>query len=305
MKFINNILLACILIGLSGCKSRTLQEEPADSAVKTPVTLAGLETGSISETISLNATSVYLRKSIIKANANGYVEKVFVNIGDQVKAGSPLFRIRTKEADALGQWNGQDSLLSVKGEIFLPAPVSGMITSIAAQSNSYLNDGDEIAEMADRNSFVFILHVPFELREFTRIGADCQIVLPDALTLKGKITSRLSEVDPLSQTQSYIVTAQSNSLLPENLAVTILVNRNTCEKAQIIDKTCVLSDETMENFWVMKLINDTTATKIMVKKGISTETKIQILQPVFNIDDRFVNAGSYGLPDTANILISK
>ncbi len=304
MKFASNILILAVLLG-SGCKSRNTQEEPADTVVKTPVTISFVEFSSIRETISLNATSAYLRKNEIKANVNGYVEKVFVNIGDQVNAGSPLFRIKTKEAEVLGQLNGNDSLLRIKGEVMIFAPASGIITSITAQLNSYVNDGDAAASMADQKSFVFILHVPYELRAYTTIGTPCQIVLPDSARLAGAITSRLSEVDPASQTQSYIVTPQSNQSLPENLVVTVVVNRNTSENTQILEKSCVLSDETMENFWVMQLLDDTTAVKIPVKKGISTDSKIEILAPVFVRGDRFVNSGSYGLPDTANVLISK
>ena len=267
--------------------------------------MSSVEFSSISESISLNATSAYLRKNEIKANVNGYVEKVFVNVGDQVKAGSPLFRIKTKEAEALGHLNGSDSLLGIKGEVMINAPASGIITAITAQVNTYVSDGEAAGFMADQKSFVFVLHVPYELRGYTATGTSCKIVLPDSTELSGTITSRLSEVDPASQTQSYIVTAQSNPTLPENLVVTVVLNRKTSEHARILEKSSVLSDETMENFWVMKLINDTTAVKIMVKRGITTDTKIEILSPAFSSDDRFVNSGSYGLPDTANIVISK
>jgi hypothetical protein len=305
MKFFHNILIIAVLVGISGCKNRNNQQEPADTVVKTPVTISAVEFNVITETISLNATSVYLRKNEIKSNVNGYVERVYVGIGDEVKAGVPLFKIRTKEAEALGQFNTGDSLLSIQGGVMIFAPASGIVASITAQENSYVNDGDVTASMADQKSFVFILHVPYELRGYTRIGTPCQVYLPDSAKLDATITSRLPEVDPLSQTQGYIVTCRVNPLLPENLVVTIVVNRNTSVNAQILDKACVLSDETMENFWVMQVINDSTAVKVRIKKGISTDSKVEILEPVFVKGDRFVNSGSYGLSDTANIVISK
>ncbi|MCX6223207.1 MAG: HlyD family efflux transporter periplasmic adaptor subunit, partial [Bacteroidia bacterium] len=214
MNFNSNILILAGLLAITACKSRNVKEEPADTVVKTPVTISVFDFGSISETISLNATSAYQRKNEIKANVNGYIQKVFVNIGDQVKAGDPLFRIKTKEAEVLGQISGNDSLLGIRGEIIVSAPASGIITSITTQVNSYVNDGDASASMADQKSFVFVLHVPYELRGYTSIGTKCQIVLPDSARLAGTITSRLSEVDPASQTQSYIVTPQSNPSLP-------------------------------------------------------------------------------------------
>jgi hypothetical protein len=292
-------------MGSAGCKRGGKQDESAALAVKTPVTVTELEFNTIIETITLNATSAYLRKNEVKSNVNGYVEKVFVNIGDEVKAGSPLFRIKTKEAEALSQFIGKDSLLGIKGEVVITAPASGIISSITAQANSYVNDGEIAGIMADQKSFAFILHVPYEFRQYTSIGTECSIILPDSSSIPGKIASKLAEIDVASQTQSYLIFPQKNPSIPENLAVTVVLNRNTSKNAQIIDKTCVLSDETMENFWVMKLINDTTAVRVPVRKGISTDRKIEILEPVFVHGDRFVNMGSYGLPDTANILISK
>lgn len=305
MKLFGNLVILTVLLGVPGCMNRSQPEEPADARVKTPVTVTEIEFGSIGESISLNATSAYLRKSEIKANVNGYIQKVFVNIGDQVIAGSPLFRIKTKEAEVLGQISGSDSLQDIKGEVVITAPTSGIVASIIAQVNSYVNDGEAAASMADQKSFVFILHVPYELREYTAIGTSCDIVLPDSARLKGTVTARLPEVDPVSQTQSYIVTPLSNPLLPENLVVSVVLNRKTSKNTQILEKSCVLSDEVMANFWVMKLISDSVAVKVPVKKGISTDTKVEILSPVFIPGERFVNSGSYGLPDTSNIMISK
>ena len=59
----------------------------------------------------------------------------------------------------------------------------------------------------------------------------------------------------------------------------------------------------MENFWVMKLINDSTAVKIMLKPGIVTDTQFEIIAPQFNKTDRLINSGHYGLADTALVNI--
>ena len=61
----------------------------------------------------------------------------------------------------------------------------------------------------------------------------------------------------------------------------------------------------MENFWVMKLINDSTAIKVPVNRGISSGNRIEILSPLFSHGDRLISTGSYGLPDTANVSIIK
>ena len=55
----------------------------------------------------------------------------------------------------------------------------------------------------------------------------------------------------------------------------------------------------------MKLINDSTAVKIPVKKGIETKEKIEIIDPIFNTSDQIVRTGNYGLEDTARVYIIK
>jgi hypothetical protein len=67
----------------------------------------------------------------------------------------------------------------------------------------------------------------------------------------------------------------------------------------------VLTNETVDNFWVMKLINDSTAVKVPIVKGISTDTHVEILSPKFAKDDKLVNSGNYGLPDTTYVKITQ
>jgi hypothetical protein len=55
----------------------------------------------------------------------------------------------------------------------------------------------------------------------------------------------------------------------------------------------------------MKLVNDSIAVKVIVKKGIETNNEVEIADPVFNPSDRVILTGNYGLPDTSLIIIMK
>ena len=55
----------------------------------------------------------------------------------------------------------------------------------------------------------------------------------------------------------------------------------------------------------MKLINDSTAVKVPILKGIETNTAVEILSPPFAASDRIVRTGQYSLPDTAQVEIEK
>lgn len=54
----------------------------------------------------------------------------------------------------------------------------------------------------------------------------------------------------------------------------------------------------------MKLINDSTAVRVPVKKGIESGNKVEILQPEFSGTERIIITGNYGLEDTAKVNVA-
>ena len=108
-----------------------------------------------------------------------------------------------------------------------------------------------------------------------------------------------------SQTVRYIVKPSATSHLPGNLIASINLVKSTSEKAIVVPKQAVLGNETQTEFWVMKLINDSTAIKTTITKGYENNEEVQLTDPVFSTSDRIVLTGNYGLPDTARITIMK
>jgi hypothetical protein len=53
----------------------------------------------------------------------------------------------------------------------------------------------------------------------------------------------------------------------------------------------------------MKLIDDSTAAKVPVTKGLEINDRIEIVSPKFLTSDKFLLTGNYGLADTARIKI--
>jgi hypothetical protein len=292
-----------ILLALISCNSNVKTEDAASTKVTTPVTVTAISSGSISKVINLTATSCYLKKNTVKSTTSGYITKISCNIGEYVKAGSPLFSVKTKEADALSNFSKTNPEFAFSGELTINAPSSGIITEVTKQANDYVTDGDQLCIIAEQSSLVFLLNVPFEQNKLAGPGTNCDILLPDSTRIQGTITSKLSAIDAVSQTQSFVVRPHSNIQLPENLTAFVQLVESTRTNTQITSKNCVLTDETMENFWVMKLINDSTAVKIPVKTGIVTDTRIEIISPLFDKFDRLINSGNYGLPDTALVNI--
>jgi hypothetical protein len=206
---------------------------------------------------------------------------------------------------ALSKQGQGDSSLSFLGLINIASHKNGVINSISYQKGDFVQEGDEMAVISEQNSLVFLLDIPFELEKYIEKNRNCRIILPDNRQINGTITGKLPEMDMQSQTIRYVIKPQSIDRLPGNLIASINLVKSTNEKAMVLPKQAVLGDETQTTFWVMKLINDSTAVKIIVNKGFENNEEVEITNPEFLPSDRIVRTGNYGLPDTARITIVK
>ncbi|MEI7503004.1 MAG: HlyD family efflux transporter periplasmic adaptor subunit, partial [Paludibacter sp.] len=222
LKYITILFLTVLLVN---CKSKESTDETATKAT-TPVTITSVQITSIGEEITLNAVSAFHQKNIVKATASGYIEKVYVKIGDVVTAGKVLYTLKTKEAEALGKLAVKDSTFHFKGEMIIKAPSSGIITELTKSANDYVADGEQLCVIVQQNSFVFELSVPYEQNKFVHIGQNCTLLLPDSSLVSGTITSKLASVDAVSQTQNYVIKPNTNKFLPENLVATVQITKN-------------------------------------------------------------------------------
>jgi len=305
MKIIHSIFGLSIIALVYSCGVSTPSKSIESTKVTTPVSVLTISSAPISESVSFNAVSSYQRKNSIRSNIGGYVIKSFVNQGDRVKVGQLLYTIRTKEGVALSQISLSDSSLSFKGELKILAPTSGVVLEVNKHANDYVSDGEQLCNLADLNSFVFSLNVPFEQNKLVTIGKKCSVLLSDSTTLEGSIAGKLATIDPVSQTQTYIVKASRKAILPENLAVVVQIVTNTKSNAQVIDKSCILSDETMEKYWIMRLLNDSIAIRIPVQLGLKSGRNVEIISPQFKLNEQIISKGQYGLPDTAFVTITQ
>lgn len=279
-----------------------VNEEPATP--QTPVQVTVVSQASLADEIVLNATSAYLEKSYIKATTNGYLQKSSIQVGSTVQQGQLLYSIITKEARAIGNAINQlDPGFKFSGIATIRADVSGFVTQVNHQKGDYVQDGEALAVISNQHSLVFLLDLPYEYRGITPAGHALEVSLPDGEVLKGTIISALSAVDSVAQTQRIIIKVNPSHLIPENLIGKVKLLRSAVNEVQALPKAAVLTNETEDVFWVMKMSNDSTAVKTIVKKGMEDGKLIQILSPLFNPSDRIITTGNYGLADTAKVKI--
>jgi multidrug efflux pump subunit AcrA (membrane-fusion protein) len=303
MKKANSYILFLLIIAVS-CHSKETEETiTAEQETITPVTVTSISTEPMAEYIELNATSTFLLKAFVKASSNGYIKSVNAQVGKMISAGQNAFVLKTKEAQSIGNTiNLLDSSFKFSGVINIKAGTSGYVSEINHQEGDYVQEGEQLAVINDIKSFVFILNLPYELRPYVLNKNTVELLLPDGKTMTGNISSAMPVVDSASQTQN-IVIAVNEKNLPTNLIAKVRVVKTAKSNTVSLPKQSVLSDETQTNFWVMKLMDDSTAIKVPVKKGIETNEKIEIVSPVFSSSDKFLLTGNYGLADTAKIKI--
>ncbi len=310
MKLFKALLSFLVLLLLGSCQNKpapSAEEEPAAQTI-TPVLTDSMRTGPLTEYIELNATSSFLKKNSVKSAASGYINQMEVSLGDHVKRDQELFVIKTKEASALENKSGNqsnDTTFRFAGLIKIHSFQDGIISTLNRHIGDYVLEGDELCIVSDKTSFLFLLDVPYELHQFIKEGSSCDILLPDKEIVPGTIRSNLPAMDVNSQTESFLVKPATGISLPENLIVRIRIAKTHRDKAHTLPKSAILSNETQTEFWVMKLINDSTAIKVPVNKGLETPERIEITEPLFLHSDRILTSGNYGLADTARVIINE
>jgi len=309
IKFVSfpSLINLSLVLMLASCNApaKNKAEEETPAVVQTPVTVTSVSTAPLTEYIELNATSTFLQKSFVKANANGYLQFSHVTPGQHVSSGQVLFAIKTKEAQSIGNAvNILDSTFKFSGTNSIKAGETGFITQLNHQAGDYVQDGEQLAIISDLNSFVFLLDLPYELRPYVMNKKNVELVLPDGEKLIGFISAAMPTVDATAQTQSIVIKVNASHPIPENLIAKVKIIKSLKNHSISLPKAAVLSDETQSNFWIMKMIDSTTAVKVPVTKGMETGGQVEITSPVIEPSAKILVSGNYGLGDTARVKIT-
>ncbi|ADB42899.1 MULTISPECIES: efflux RND transporter periplasmic adaptor subunit [Spirosoma] len=304
---ITGSLWLTLLVALASCSSSeqtnstTTQDQISPC---TPVTVQSIERGGISNSLTLFGTTLYLRRNAVTAPVAAFIAKVYISLGQRVKAGQPLYQLETKERRALGNLSvGGDSALL--GRIIVKASSGGLISTFdKQQTGDYVLEGTQLCTIAEDNALAVQVNVPYEYQALAKPGRRCRVRLPDGRALTAIFQTPLTTVNALAQTQSVLARMTSSVPLPENLTVQVDVTSQANAQAQLLPKAAILSDEMLQHFWVMRLINDSIAVKVPVQLGEKTTTTVEVKSPIFGTGDRIITEGNYGLPDTARVQIN-
>ncbi len=304
MKISPGLQVTGLLMVLAACSHSQDPGSEGSAEGLSPVTVTHAGFGSLTDVLTLNATSKFLLKTPVKSDVNGYLQKVNVRLGQKISMGDELFIVRSKESEHLGNTISQlDTTLRFSGLVHIKSPVSGFIAELSCQAGNYVQDSEVLTTISDMTSLVFLLDLPYELNEWLPDNKTVELTLPDGRKLKGSVDSSLPLVDPVSQTQSYVIHVPGVLSVPENLVATVQFIRRSRSATVVLPKEAVLTNETQTEFWIMKMTDSTTAVKVPVTRGLEISDRVEILAPRLMPSDLILLTGNYGLPDTAKVMI--
>ena len=300
-------LLAALLLSLPvfliSCSGKESGANETGSGAPVQITHPVVMT--IDDYLTLNGNTVFLKKEIIRSTFDGFVEKVFKNIGDEVNTGDVIFQLKTKELAASDSINFNIGKQSFKGAVYMKAGSAGALTELDFHEGDYVTSGEQIAIISNPASLRIRLNVPYEDILKTHIGSACEINLPNGVDIPGTIEKSVPSVDLVTQTQAFLVKLNRYENIPENLNVIVTIPFERSKDATVVPKSSIMTNVTQDSFWVMKLVNDSISVRVDIEKGIENDSVIQILRPHLEPSDRILLTGAYGLPDTAEVEIVK
>jgi hypothetical protein len=73
----------------------------------------------------------------------------------------------------------------------------------------------------------------------------------------------------------------------------------------LVPRRAVLTNEKQTDFWLMKVINDTLAVNVPVKKGLESDSLVEIISPLVKENDLVIVEGAFELLDSSIVQIIK
>ncbi len=291
-------IFSSLLTSCSSDKKTNTNDSPG-----TPVKVAYPTLSSLTDYITFNANTVFLKKEIVRSTFQGFIQKVYKNIGDYVNAGDVIFQTITKEAYAADSLKVKLSDEVFSGVVNIKAKTSGILTELNYNVGDFVSDGEQLAVISNPKSLAVLLNVPYQHISKIKLKSSCVLILPNGKQIRGIISKSLPSVDPVSQTQTFLVDFNDGKEIPANLNLEVKIPISVIKNALVLPKSAIQSDETLTEFWIMKLLNDTLAVKTPVTKGIENDSLVQIVTPKLSLTERVVIDGAYGLLDTAKVVV--
>ncbi len=288
--------ITLLLLSFSNKKA---DEEALPEPVKTSITIIQPVMQGFTDYVQLNGNTQFQKKLVIRANITGYITSMPWKTGDHISNGTLFCSIKTKEQDALKNIdNSEPSLKQFQTPLNVLSNASGIFTAVNYSKGDFVNESDVLATITDPASLVLVINVPYEYHQYVYKGRSCSVKFPDGKIIQATIQEEVPFIDATSQTQSFLIRFPGNQLLPENMNLIVHIPVKQKQNAIALPLEAIQTNETQEEFWVMKLINDSLAIKVPVTVGLQNDSLREIISGV-GANDKIIVKGAYGLTDSS------
>ena len=306
MQLLKNILVVLFIITvlLPACKQKETATEMPEP-IKTKVTIVQPIQQSLTDFLDLNGNTIFQKKVVVRANITGYIIAMPWKAGDRISSGTVFCSIKTKEQNALKSIDQREpSLQQFQQPIKVTTSAAGFITIVNYTAGDFVNEGDVLATITVPSSLVLLVNVPYEYHQYVYNGRSCQVVLPDGKKINATITLSIPVIDAASQTQQFFIHLPTTQQLPENMNLLVRIPTKQKINAICLPLAAIQTNETQDDFWVMKLINDSMAVRVPVTVGSQNDSLKEVVSGI-GINDKIIVQGAYGLADSALVRIEK
>jgi|WetSurMetagenome_2_1015567.scaffolds.fasta_scaffold24313_2 multidrug efflux pump subunit AcrA (membrane-fusion protein) len=299
-------LLLVLAVGFSllvSCRTRQAGENQETVVPKALVQITRPVIGNIEDKLMLNGKTVFLKKNQVVSPISGYITTINIKFGDKVQEGSVLFEIQTRENKALQQSGNSAGNF---GKINVQATTSGVVNEpVTVGVGAYVTEGSPLCTLVDNNDLLVQVNVPYENHNLVKQGTRCRMFLPDNSQVEGIVFQVRPFVNETSQTQEVLIKPAGYHPLPENMNLTAEFLKTASSGVLLLPKNALQTNETQEEFWVMKVLGDSLAVIVPVETGIKNDSLAEIRSSGLTVDDIIILEGGYGLEDSSLVNIVK
>lgn len=307
MQLLRNIFITFITITalLTACKQKDVPADEVPQHIKTKVTIVQPVQQSLTDYLQLNANTVFQKKVVVRANITGYIISMPWKAGDRIGSGTVFCTIKTKEQDALKNLDQREpSLKQFQQPIKITTSATGFITAVNYIQGDFVNEGDILATITEPSSLVLSVNVPYEYNRYVYNGRTCQVQLPDGKKINASITLSIPVIDAVSQTQQFFIHLPANQQLPENMNLLVRIPMKQKPNAICLPLAAIQTNEKQDDFWVMKMANDSLAVRVPITVGSQNDSLKEVISGI-GLNDKIIVQGGYRLADSSLVSIEK
>lgn len=215
-------------------------------------------------TITVGGRLQPLRKINHSISINGFVADILVEVGDRVKTGQALFKIKR---DAVG-------------ETYLPviieSRVKGIVSEIHVYETEQVTSGSPAATIIDDSGFILLTSISDRDAQAVRnLGAfSITAVTPDGDSFPGKIV-RVSQ-EPDYSTGLFSITMEFRKQEGLFLGMVLFVDLPVQKAAGItIEKSAIITDKGIVSIWILNEKNALSLRNVTTGKEIGDKINVE------------------------------